>query len=346
MNRKSIVIILITVLIGAFLSGCVGSPKTEVQATPTTTVTTAPATTGATAAPTAVSAKEPEGIIRVSGAFALYPMMLRWSEEYTKLHPKVNFDISAGGAGKGMTDALGGLVDIGMVSRKISPSEEEKGAYWVAVTKDAVVVTANKNNPVLATLKTNGLTGDVFEKIYINSSITTWGQATGTGATDKINVYTRADACGAGEAWALYLGNYKQEKLRGVGVNGDPGIAEAVRKDNIGIGYNNLNFAYDVNTRKPVEGIEIIPIDINGNGKIEPEENFYGTLDELTNAIGSGKYPEPPAKDLHFVTKGKPTGIVQDFIKWTLTDGQQYIPESGYVVLSNDKINEGLKKVE
>jgi phosphate transport system substrate-binding protein len=346
MNRNSIVIILITVLIGASLSGCVASPKTEVQDISTSTVTTAPATTTATAAPTAVSSKEPEGAIRVSGAFALYPMMLRWSEEYTKLHPKVIFDISAGGAGKGMTDALGGLVDIGMVSRKITTSEEEKGAYWVAVTKDAVVATANKNNPVLTTLKTNGLTRDVFENIYINSSITTWGQATGTGAPDKINVYSRADASGAGEAWALYLGNYKQEKLRGVGVNGDPGIAEAVKKDNLGIGYNNLNFAYDLNTRKPVEGIEIIPIDINGNGKIDPEENFYGTLDELSNAIGSGKYPEPPAKDLHFVTKGKPTGIVQDFIKWTLTDGQKYIPESGYVVLPQDKINDGLKKVE
>jgi phosphate transport system substrate-binding protein len=346
MNRNSIVIILITVLIGASLSGCVASPKTEVQDISTSTVTTAPATTTATAAPTAVSSKEPEGAIRVSGAFALYPMMLRWSEEYTKLHPKVIFDISAGGAGKGMTDALGGLVDIGMVSRKITTSEEEKGAYWVAVTKDAVVATANKNNPVLTTLKTNGLTRDVFEKIYINSSITTWGQATGTGASDKINVYSRADASGAGEAWALYLGNYKQEKLRGVGVNGDPGIAEAVKKDNLGIGYNNLNFAYDLNTRKPIEGIEIIPIDINGKGKIDPEENFYGTLDELSNAIGSGKYPEPPAKDLHFVTKGKPTGIVQDFIKWTLTDGQKYIPESGYVVLPQDKINDGLKKVE
>ena len=346
MNRKSIVIILITVLIGAFLSGCVDNPNTEVKTTPTAAVTAASGTPGATAVPTVVSTKEPEGTIRVSGAFALYPMMIKWGEEYEKLHPKVKFDISAGGAGKGMTDTLGGLVDIGMVSRKITTSEEEKGAYWEAVTKDAVVPTVNKNNPVLATLKTNGLKREVFEKIYINGSITTWGQATGTAATDKINVYTRSDACGAGEAWALYLGNYKQEKLREVGVNGDPGIAEAVRKDNRGIGYNNINFAYDVITRKPVEGIEIIPIDINENGKIDPEENIYGTLDELTKAIGSGKYPEPPAKDLHFVTKGKPTGIVQEFIKWTLTDGQKFIPESGYVVLPQDKINDGLKKVE
>lgn len=80
-----------------------------------------------------------QGTITVSGAWALYPMMVRWGEEFQKLHPDVKFDISAGGAGKGMADALSGAVDIGMVSRTIYPEEVEKGAFWVAVTKDAVL---------------------------------------------------------------------------------------------------------------------------------------------------------------------------------------------------------------
>ena len=37
------------------------------------------------------------GTIAISGAFALYPMMTRWAEEYQALHPGVIFDISAGG---------------------------------------------------------------------------------------------------------------------------------------------------------------------------------------------------------------------------------------------------------
>ncbi len=326
MNGKFIAIIFITFLSGALLSGCVDNPKTEAQTTP--------------------AVNEPEGTIRISGAFALYPMMLKWGEEYKKLHPRVNFDISAGGAGKGMTDTLGGLVDIGMVSRKINPSEEGKGAYWIAVTKDAVVPTVNKDNPVIAQLKPNGLKRDIFEKIFINETIKTWGQAAGTGTTDKINVYTRSDACGAAETWAAYLGKYKQEDLKKVGVDGDPGLAEAVRQDKLGIGYNNINFAYDANTRKPVDGIEIIPLDLNGNGKIDPDENFYETLDEIVEAIGNDRYPSPPARDLNLVTKGKPTGIVQDFIRWTLTDGQKYIPESGYIVLPKDKISSGIAKLE
>ena len=41
-----------------------------------------------------------KGTITVSGAWALYPLMVRWGEEFHKVHPDVKFDISAGGAGK------------------------------------------------------------------------------------------------------------------------------------------------------------------------------------------------------------------------------------------------------
>ena len=40
---------------------------------------------------------------------------------------------------------------------------------------------------------------------------------------EKINVYTRSDACGAAEMWAKYMGK-KQEDLKGIGIYGDPGM--------------------------------------------------------------------------------------------------------------------------
>ena len=63
------------------------------------------------------------GRITVSGAWALYPMVVKWAEEYKKIHPAVRIDISAGGAGKGMADALSRTVDLGMISREINPVE-------------------------------------------------------------------------------------------------------------------------------------------------------------------------------------------------------------------------------
>jgi len=177
-----------------------------------------------------------QGTIVVSGAWALYPMMTRWAEEFHKLHPGVEFDISAGGAGKGMADALAGAVDIGMVSRDITPEEENKGAFWIAVTKDAVFPVVNATNPALPQLLKQGLPRQAFVGIFITGEITTWGQVVGRPElSQQINVYTRSDAAGAPETWAKYLGG-KQEDLLGIGVFGDPGLLEAVIKDPLGIG--------------------------------------------------------------------------------------------------------------
>jgi phosphate transport system substrate-binding protein len=283
--------------------------------------------------------------IEVSGAWALYPMMIKWTEEYQKIHPEIRFDVSAGGAGKGMLDALNGLVDIGMVSREIYPQEEEQGAFWVAVCKDAVVPTANADNPVLGDLLTHGIKKQVFLDIWISGTITTWGVVVGKPeTTDTINIYTRSDACGAAETWAKYLG-YKQEDLLGTAVYGDPGLAQAVKSDTSGIGYNNLNYAYDADTGEPIAGLVVIPLDLNENGQIDEEERFYDTKADLVNAIATGVYPSPPARDLNLVTKNEFTGMTKEFIKWILTDGQQYISETGYIPLAPEKIAEELNKL-
>ena len=90
------------------------------------------------------------GSLTLSGAWALYPLAVRWQEEFEKSHPGVNIDVQAGGAGKGVVDALAGVADVGMVSREILPAEFEKGAVAVAVAKDAVVATVSRKNPHLA----------------------------------------------------------------------------------------------------------------------------------------------------------------------------------------------------
>ncbi|MFH1224938.1 MAG: substrate-binding domain-containing protein [Candidatus Diapherotrites archaeon] len=283
--------------------------------------------------------------IKVSGAWALYPLMVKWGEEYNKVNPNVKVEVSAGGAGKGMTDALAGLVEMGMVSRSIYPEEIEKGAFYVTVTEDAVVAVVNKGNPVLNELLEKGMSREGFEKIYISGETKTWGGVIGKPEiTDKINVYTRSDSAGAPETWAAYFGK-KQENLLGIGVYGDPGLSEAVRKDRLGVGYNNIGYAYDMKTKKQISGIAVVPIDTSGNGKIDADEMVYENIDTLTDAIGANKYPHPPARGLNLVVKEKFTGATKDFVKWILTDGQQYVKESGYVPLPGEFVKEQIRKL-
>jgi len=173
----------------------------------------------------------------------------------------------------------------------------------------------------------------------------TWGDVVGKPKVkEAVRVYTRSDACGAADTWAKYLGK-RQEDLKGVAVYGDPGLAQAVQRDKFGIGYNNLNYAYDAKTGKPVAGLVMIPIDINGDGKISKSESFYRTRAEMKKAIASGAYPSPPARDLNLLTKGKPTGLTREFLLWTLRDGQRYVDRAGYIELPKPKLDAAKKKL-
>lgn len=289
-------------------------------------------------------AQDLNGTITISGAWALYPMAVRWAEEFQNIHPHVRVEVSAGGAGKGMADVLGGLVDIGMVSRNIDDSEIAKGAYPISVAKDAVVPTINSGNPAVNDILRMGISKKVFQGIFIDGNIKTWGDVVGNpDIKDKIHVYTRSDAAGAPETWANYLGK-KQDSLKGIGVYGDPGLLSAVQKDPLGIGYNNYVYAFDNSTGEPVSGITIAPFDVNENRAVDTDEDI-STKDKTISAIKSGVFPHPPARAEYFVTKGKPTGVTAEFINWILSDGQRFVSEVGYIELPNDLLKTELKKL-
>jgi len=280
--------------------------------------------------------------ISVSGAFALYPMMTVWADEYSRVNPNVTFDVQAGGAGKGMTDVLAGAVDIAMLSREARPEELEQGAFLVPVAIDAVVPTVNANNPVLDDLLRTGLTVDMGYRLWIEGTAMTWGDVVGSDDTNPVNVYTRSDSCGAAEVWSLYLGGASQEDLQGTAVNADPGLAEAVRQDPLAIGFNNVAFAYDPDTGEQVEGLRVVPLDLNSDGQITPDEDFYAAHEGVTQAIAARIYPYPPARVLYLVTKNEPSAAEAAFFRWVLTDGQALIPDAGYVSLDEATIQEGL----
>ncbi len=268
--------------------------------------------------------------ISVSGAFALYPLMVEWAEEYKKLNPKVEISVQAGGAGKGMTDLLNEIVDIAMVSREISKEEEGKDALKIAVCRDATLPIISSKNPYLDLILKKGIKKDEFVDIF-TSKKKYWNETLNIKEKKGINVYTRSDACGAGETFALFLGLHKED-LEGIGIYGDPQIVESVGRDPFAIGYANIGFIYEKNTNKPHNNITVLPIDLNGDGKITEEENFYNQRPEILKAIKEGKLPSPPSRNLYLVVKkGKVKKEIEKFIRWILKDGQKVVEKAGFV---------------
>lgn len=266
-----------------------------------------------------------EGSLSLSGAWAMYPTVVAWAEAFKKIHPKVKIDVSAGGAGKGASDAMAGLVDIGLVSREPDPSELKKDILAVYVLKDAVFAVVSDKNFYLKDLLKKGVGKQALSGIYISGTITTWDQAAGQKGNKPIHVYTRSDSAGAAASWAAYLGK-KQEDLKGIGVYGDPGLLEAVKRDPLGIGYNNFSFVFS-REGAVLPGIKLLPIDSNENQAADPGE-ILANRQQAVAAIESGQYPA--ARKNYFFIKNKPSALVKEFIRFAFCEeGTKIVEEVG-----------------
>jgi phosphate transport system substrate-binding protein len=267
---------------------------------------------------------ELKGTISLSGAWAIYPTAVAWAEAFQRKNPGVNIEVSAGGAGKGVADLLAGFVDIGMVSRDPSPSELEKGIFPVLILHDAVFPIISEKNPFFEEIVKKGIKREIFIALY-EGKIKNWDDVIGKKVGKPVHVYTRSDSCGAGESWAKYLGK-KQEDLKGIGVYGDPGILTSVSRDPLGIGYSNFSYVFE-RDGSILKGIKLVPIDSNNNGIAEKEE-VYNKREEASKAINQEKYPV--RRKNYFFTKGKPKGLLKDFIIFVLSDeGTRIVEDIG-----------------
>ena len=282
--------------------------------------------------------------IRVSGAWALYPMMLIWADEYQKITQGITVEVSGGGAGKGMSDVLAGQVDIGMVSRAITEAELNQGAFYVAVTKDTVVGIVNENNPVYEEIITQGLSQEALRKIF-SKEYTTWGEVFGLELMDDtIIVYGRSDSSGAASVWGQFLGGFTEADLQNfadANVSGDQGIATGVRGEKNAISFTNINYVFDAGTGDYMEALRPVPLDLNGDGTLSGDEQFYESRDALLRSVADGIYPSPPTREEYLVVNEEFQRAVKAFVTWILNEGQAYTQEYGYIALpQSDKERE------
>jgi len=276
-----------------------------------------PVMLAAALAPASAQTGKLSGGITLSGAWAIYPTAVAWGEAFSTLHPKVRVDVSAGGAGKGAADVIAGLVDIGMVSREPDPAEIARGAFPVYVLHDGVFPVVSSRNPVLDQLMRRGIPPAVWFDLYVTGKLTRWDELAGADLGGKpVHVYTRSDSCGAAATWAVFLQNRKQEDLGGIGVYGDPGILETVRRDPLGVGYANFAYVFG-RDGAPVPGISDEAIDADGDGTAGAGE-ILATRKDAARAIDEGRHPV--TRRNYFFTRGKPSGLVRAFLEFVLSE--------------------------
>ena len=87
------------------------------------------------------------GKIVVAGSSSVSPVMEKLIEAYKSENPNAKIELQTSDSTTGVTNAINGTCDIGMVSRSLKDSEKSKGVQEVTIAIDGIAVIVNKSNP-------------------------------------------------------------------------------------------------------------------------------------------------------------------------------------------------------
>ena len=227
------------------------------------------------------------------------------AEQFKAQHPGTSFDIAAEGSATGFAALIDKTAAIGMASRPAKPEEIANGkAKGVdlkekIVAYDGIAVIVNTANSI------KGLTKKQVEQIF-TGEITDWSAVGGSGG--KISVYTRNTSSGTYAEFkelAMKKRDYAPDSQK---LAGNEQIAQEVGKNPNGVGYVGLAYT-------KASGIRVVPIDGASPSK---------------GSVLAKSYPY--ARPTFFYTNGEPTGVVKEFIDFTVgPEGQKIVEQVGFV---------------
>ena len=297
--------------------------------------------------------------IQINGAGATfpYPIYSKWFDEYHKLQPNVQINYQSVGSGAGIRQLVNQTVFFGATDGPMTDEQLKSapGPILHLPTVLGAVVPVYKIPNVDAELKFNGaVLADIFLgkiKKWNDPAIAKLNTGVKLPATD-ITVVHRSDGSGTTYIWVDYLAKMSPEwKTKvgvgtspnwpvGVGGKGNEGVAGLVTQSPGSIGY--VELIYALQTKISYGQVQ------NANG-----EFVKATVDSVTAAAAA---PNMPADFRVSITNAESQGVypissftwlllyenptdksqaqaIVDFMKWALTDGQQYSAELGYAPL-------------
>jgi phosphate transport system substrate-binding protein len=268
--------------------------------------------------------KPSKSVIQNKGSDTMVNVAQVWAEEYRKVAPDVEVEVSGGGSGVGLAALVKGAVDIANASRDIKPSEVEqatkntgKKPVGFTVGFDALAVYVHKDNPL------SEVTLEQLYEIYAEAGKTTRWSELGVkipgAADDTIVRVSRQSSSGTYEFFREHALKNKDFRLGSRDLSGSKEVVELVGSTPTAIGYSGMGYA--------TPAVKMLKV-----AKAQGEAYVAPTV----AAVHDKSYPL--ARSLHVYTLGEPQGALKAYVDWLLSDaGQKVVEDSGYVPLSPDQ---------
>jgi glycine cleavage system H lipoate-binding protein/ABC-type phosphate transport system substrate-binding protein len=259
--------------------------------------------------------------VKVMSSPELYQLSLKLVNEFNKLNPAAGISLDQFGYNK-----IQPVEHLSLVSDQNTGSVNDQLKWKMVIGRDVVVPVVNARNPMLGLLYTHGISPQGFAQLFREPSKMKWSSIVSNGQNAPIQLVIPDNkeiiAC---------LGEFTK-----VPVSEISGKVTAVQKDIFAIGFSTLNALKTYSQQSGNENIRLLPVDKNGNGRMDTFENIYRNTDEFTHGVWIGKYPAALSDCIYAVAPVRPTNQIElAFLTWVLTEGQSLLNANGYCELAN-----------
>jgi glycine cleavage system H lipoate-binding protein/ABC-type phosphate transport system substrate-binding protein len=256
----------------------------------------------------------------------LYNLTGTWADEFCKSNPGVKIEVNSisGFSSTGNTDFGGNSA---LISSK-PPVPDDLSMWHVVIGRDVTVPVFNPENPFANELCQQGISPEEFAQLFTDPGKRYWGTLINRKEDIPVNVYMVDDES-IHSGMARWMG-LDQSRLEGTTVENGEALIFSVQNDPYSIGFCKISDILDPDGQSISESIKLLPLDRNNNGSIDYMEDVYGDLSALSRGVWTGKYPKALVSNLYFISPEKPAGGQEKaFLKWILTEGQQFSEHQG-----------------
>jgi glycine cleavage system H lipoate-binding protein/ABC-type phosphate transport system substrate-binding protein len=258
----------------------------------------------------------------------LYNLSIRWANEFNKHYPEMKIKILAA-SDKKMTDKLIAKGNIGFVSNEYYSGFDNQSLWKIVVGRDVIVPVINSKNPFSDEICNQGISTELLTAFFNSPDNKNWGTLLRNNKSAPVNYYwVNDESIKAGLTGFLKT---DQNLTRGMKVENGKELISAIQKDPYALGFCKMIDIFDFNNRNIVENIRLLPLDKNGNGSIDFSEKIYNDFNTFSRGVWIGKYPKSLISNIYSISSDQPKNENElAFLKWVLTDGQQYLYKSGF----------------
>ena len=275
--KKYLIALIAAVVMVVALAGCGSGSSSQPSNDSGSSAPAEAAATSEAAAPAPAAAADDgefQSSIMFCGSTSLYPIIsslaASFTEDYVtwdKVDPSmpeknISIYVAPGGSGVGVSAAVDGTADFGMLARDIKDSEIEKlGANYseYIVARDALTVSVNAKNPIVDVM--DNMDKETIQKIF-SGELATWDQVDPSLPAEKINVYIRDLSGGAYEVFQKSIMGDVEISPNATQSASMTELATNIAGDQWGIGYagfgayNKANANEKVLVAMKVDGVE------------------------------------------------------------------------------------------